>query len=248
MASQETMGRKRKLELDMYVALEGISKTLQVTYFSKAQLLSTHTMAIGGIEGVLIFNEKQNTFAPETSTFYRLLMQYSQVPNIWNYAVSGQLPFVLDKHKGPAIPLWTDVTIEVILQKLKIVAETQNPMGLKLKSLDFVVTPAEEILTMRDATAKCFYEKFAMKVPESLKDVVVTNQVAPAHSASQSPASSPARCGSSPGSSASHSGGNSMMQAQIGEGMAILRGIKRSMEARNMWVEEMGHQNDCAQQ
>ena len=39
-----------------------------------------------------------------------------------------------------------------------------------------------------------------------------------------------------------------MMQAQIGEGMAILRGIKRSMEARNMWVEEMGHQNDCAQQ
>ena len=248
MASQETIGRKRKLELDMYVALEGISKTLQVTYFSKAQLLSTHTMAIGGIEGVLIFNEKQNTFAPETVTFYRLLMQYAQVGNIWNYGVAGQLPFVLDKHKGPALPLWTDVTIEMVLQKLKVVAENQTPMGLKLKSLDFIVTPAEEILTMRDATAKCFYEKFGMKVPESLKDVVVTNQVAPAHSASQSPASSPAHSASSSGSSASHSGGNSMMQAQIGEGMAILRGIKRSMEARNMWVEEMGHQNNCAQQ
>ena len=110
MASQETMGRKRKLELDMYQALQGTSKTLQVTHFSKAQLLPTHTMDIGGIEGILVFNEEQNTFAPETITFYRLLMQYAHVVNIWNYAVSGQLPFVLDKHKGPAIPLWTDMS------------------------------------------------------------------------------------------------------------------------------------------
>ena len=80
-------------------ALQGAIKTLQVTHFTKAQLLPTHTMDIGGIEGILVFNEKQNTFAPETITFYRLLMQYAQVVNIWNYAVSGQLPFVLDKHK-----------------------------------------------------------------------------------------------------------------------------------------------------
>ena len=136
----------------------------------------------------------------------------------------------------------------MLLIKLKAAAENQTLMGLKMKSLDFIVTLGDETLTMRDATAKCFYERFGMKVPESLKDVVVTNQVAPAHSASQSPASSPAHSGSSSGSSASHSGGNSMMQAQIGEGMAILRCIKRSMEARNMWVEEMGHQNNCAQQ
>ena len=161
-----------------------------MTHFSKAQLLPTHTMDIGGIEGILVFNEKQNTFAPETITFYRLLMQYAQVGNIWNYGVAGQLPFVLDKHKGPALPLWTDVTIEMVLQKLKVVAENQTPMGLKLKSLDFIVTPAEEILTMRDATAKCFYERFGMKVPESLKDVVVTNQAAP--NSSPGPSSPPA--------------------------------------------------------
>ena len=119
MASQEKMGRKRQLEVDMHQALTGTSKTLQVIHFTKAQLLPTHTMDVGGIEGVLVFNEKQNTFAPETSTFYRLLMQFAQLPNIWNYGVSGQVPLVLDKHKGPALPLWNEVTMEVVLQKLK---------------------------------------------------------------------------------------------------------------------------------
>ena len=61
-------------------------------------------------------------------------------------------------------------------------------------------------------------------------------------SASQSPASSPNR---------SISGSNTgypYMQAEIAEGLAILRGMKRSMQARQMWVEAEEHQNPCAQQ
>ena len=50
---------------------------------------------------MLIFNEKQDTFNPDMTTLYRLIMQYAQVPNIWNYGVAGQLPFILDTQKGP---------------------------------------------------------------------------------------------------------------------------------------------------
>ena len=63
--------------------------------------------------------------------------------------------------------------------KLKAAAENQTPMGLKMKSLDFMVTLGDETLTMRDATAKCIYEKHGVAVPESLAHVVVTNQVVP---------------------------------------------------------------------
>ena len=38
------------------------------------------------------------------------------------------------------------------------------------------------------------------------------------------------------------------MQAEIAEGLAILRGIKRSMQARQMWVEAEEQQNPCSQQ
>ena len=160
--------------------------------------------------------------------------------------MAGQLPFVLDKQKGPALPLWTGVTLEMLLTKLKAAAENQTPMGLKMNSLDFIVTLGDETLSH---DARCDGQVLLREVrhegarvaqrcrsdqsgcPELLARAILA-----------------ARCGSSPGSSASHSGGNPMMQAHIREGLAILRGIKRSMEARNMWVEEMGHQNNCAQQ
>ena len=109
------------------------------------------------------------------TTLYRLVMQYAQVPNVWNYGVQAQLPLVLDKHKGPALPLFTGISLEMVLTKLKAAAENQTPMGLKMKSLDFIVTVSDEVLTMRDATAKCIYQKHGMNVPEFLKDVVVTN-------------------------------------------------------------------------
>ena len=172
---QEKMGRKRQLEMDMYGALTGVSRTLQVTHFTKEFLLATHTMDVGGLEGMLIFNEKQGTFNPDMTTLYRLIFQYAQVPNIWNYGVTGQLPFVLDKQKGPALPLWNGVTFDTLLTKLKAAAENPTPMGLKMPSLDFMVTLGDETLTMRDATAKCIYEKHGMTVPESLTHVVVTN-------------------------------------------------------------------------
>ena len=47
---QEKMGRKRQLEMDMYGALTGVSRTLQVTHFTKEFLLATHTMDVGGLE------------------------------------------------------------------------------------------------------------------------------------------------------------------------------------------------------
>ena len=31
--------------------------------------------------------------------------------------------FILDKQKGPALPLWTGVTLEMLLTKLKAAAE-----------------------------------------------------------------------------------------------------------------------------
>ena len=140
--------------------------------------------------------------------------------------------------------------------KLKAAAENQTPMGLKMKSLDFMVTLGDETLTMRDATAKCIYEKHGVAVPESLAHVVVTNQVVPGigggvpnhgvFSASQSPASSPNR--SSPALSNPGRLGSSYMQAEIAEGLAILRGIKRSMQVRQMWVEAEEQQNPCSQQ
>ena len=135
---QERMGAKRQLEVDMYQALTGASRTLQLTHFTRDMLLDTHTMDVGGFEGMLIFNEKQDTFSPDMTTLYRLIMQYAQVPNIWNYGVAGQLPFVLDKQKGPALPLWNGVTLETLLMKLKATAKNQTPMGLKMKSLDFI--------------------------------------------------------------------------------------------------------------
>ena len=252
----EKMGRKRQLEGDMYQALAGASKTLQVTHFTKDMLIATHTTEDGGFEGMLIFNEKQDTFSADTTTFYRLIMQFAQVPNVWNYGVTGQVPFVLDKQKGPALPLFKDVTIETVLMKLKAAAENQTPHGLKMKCLDFIVTLGDETLTMRDATAKCIYEKHGVAVPESLAHVVVTNQVVPGlgggvpnhgvFSASQSPASSPNR--SSPALSNAGRFGSSHMQAEIAEGLAILRGIKRSMQVRQMWVEAEEQQNPCSQQ
>ena len=250
----EKMGRKRQLEGDMYQALAGASKTLQLTHFTKDMLIATHTTEDGGFEGMLIFNEKQDTFSADTTTLYRLIMQYAQVPNVWNYGVTGQVPFVLDKQKGPALPLFKGVTIETVLMKLKAAAENQTPHGLKMERLDFIVTPGDETLTMRDATAKCIYEKHGVAVPESLAHVVVTNQVVPGlgggvpnhFSASQSPASSPNRW--SPASSNAGRLGASHMQAEIAEGLAIVRGIKRSMQARHMWVEAEEQQNQCSQQ
>ena len=250
----EKMGRKRQLEGDMYQALAGATKTLQVTHFTKDMLIATHTTEDGGFEGMLIFNEKQDTFSADTTTLYRLIMQYAQVPNVWNYGVTGQVPFVLDKQKGPALPLFKDVTLETVLMKLKAAAENQTPHGLKMKCLDFIVTLGDETLTMRDATAKCIYEKHGVAVPESLAHVVVTNQVVPGpgggvpnhFSASQSPASSPNRW--SPASSNAGRFGASHMQAEIAEGLAIVRGIKRSMQARHMWVEAEEQQNECSQQ
>mgnify|MGYP004294812061 CR=1 FL=1 len=63
MAMQERMGAKRQLDCEMYHSLKGESKTLQLTHFTKDKLLDTQTMDIGGFEGMITFNEKQNTLA-----------------------------------------------------------------------------------------------------------------------------------------------------------------------------------------
>ena len=105
MAMQERMGAKRQLEVDMYQALTGASRTLQLTHFTRDMLLDTHTMDVGGFEGMIIFNEKQNTFGPDKTTLYRLIMQYAQVPNIWNILQRGGAAAVRPRQaEGPGAP------------------------------------------------------------------------------------------------------------------------------------------------
>ena len=99
------MGAKRQLEVDMYMQLTGASRTLQLTHFTKDMLLATHTMDVGGFEGMIIFNEKQNTFGPDMTTLYRLIMQYAQVPNIWNILQRGGAAAVSPRQaEGPGAP------------------------------------------------------------------------------------------------------------------------------------------------
>ena len=66
MMMQEKMGRKRQLEIDMYQALTGASRTLQMTHFTKEFILATHTMDVGGLEGACSSSTRSRT--PSTRT------------------------------------------------------------------------------------------------------------------------------------------------------------------------------------
>ena len=67
---QEQMSRKREREQVLMQSLPGMTRTLRIQHYSKAQIPTTFLSETGGIEGLLIFNEGQNTFQ-NTHTDFR---------------------------------------------------------------------------------------------------------------------------------------------------------------------------------
>ena len=117
-----------------------------------------------------------------------------------------------------------------------------------MASLDFEIVPSDLALVMRDATAKHICLQHGMNVPPAIAEAVQC-QAAENHNQFQTtPPRSTNSTATSPGSSASHSGApSSTMQAEFVEGIKILRGIKRTMQARKIWVDEEEAPNQCAQ-
>ena len=118
-------------------------------------------------------------------------------------------------------------------------AEDQTIGGLKMANLAFSVMPMHMPLAMRDGTAKFVFTVYNVPIPAALADVVMTNQTPP------SPVGTPQR-GSASASCSSPA--PQVQQTEVLEVLAILRGIKRAMLARGLWIEEGTQQNQCAQQ
>ena len=111
-----------------------------------------------------------------------------------------------------------------------------------MTKLEFVVKISDEVLSMRHATAKNLYMNHGLAVPNELEHVEVTNQPS---SSSSSNSSTPQRDYSTANRSAANHG---YTQADRGEALNILRGIKRSLEAVGKWVPEEAAPNQCATQ
>ena len=84
-----------------------------------------------------------------------------------------------------------------------------------------------------------------MVVPDSLEHVEVTNQHPSNYSCTSSNSSTPQR----ENSAANRSAANRVLtQADGGEVLNILRGVKRSLEALRHWVPEEAAPNSCPTQ
>ena len=138
---------------------------------------------------------------------------------------------VREHHKGPAVPTRLDCDINFIISKLKTAAETAIPEGLgMLTELEFIIKKSDEVLAMRHATAKDLYQRLGLAAPDLIEHVEVTNQPSSNYSRSSSNSSNPQR---------ENSAANRVLtQADMGEGLNILRGVKRSLEAAGHWVPE----------
>ena len=111
-----------------------------------------------------------------------------------------------------------------------------------MTKLEFVVKKSDEMLSMRHATAKLLYMNHGLVVPDELEHVEVTNQPS---SSSSSNSSTPQR----EYSAANRSAANRVLtQADGGEALNILRGVKRSLEAAGHWVPEEAAPNSCPTQ
>ena len=123
------------------------------------------------------------------------------------------------------MPTWGECDINFFMAKLKAAAETPVLEGLGMTKLEFVVKKSDEMLSMRHATAKLLYMNHGLVVPDELEHVEVTNQPS---SSSSSNSSTPQR----EYSAANRSAANRVLtQADGGEALNILRGVKRSLEA-----------------
>jgi len=223
--------KKQKTE-ELQASLPNSSRSLRILVFTRAQLPSSHVLETGGLTGMIIFNNNGSTFASDHTTFVRLLLAVCNFPNIYNYSTKFEYPQVPPWQNGAALPLYGDRTTETITAQMKSVAEDEH--GLKMAELKFDIVQSDTDLTMRDCTASHMCRQHGLSVPPAIADAYQVQ-------------GTPPRFPSSPGSSASHAGSaSSGMQAEFGEAMKILRGIKRTMEARKIWVEE-DEQTQCSQ-
>ena len=250
---QETMAKKRKAADTMQAILEGQTRTVRILTYTKAQLPTAHCLELGGFDGMLIFNDGQATFNVQQTTFIRVLLRACNWPNVYNYSSTGQTPFVPAWQTGAALPFHGPHNVESITARIKLVAEDTTASGLKMASLIFEIVPSDVPLVMRDATAKHICLQHGMNVPPAIADAYqcqsAENHGYQCQSVFQTtPPRSTNSTASSPGSSASHGGApSSTMQAEFVEGIKILRGIKRAMQARKIWVDEEEAPNQCAQ-
>ena len=81
----EQMSRKREREAALMQSLPGSNRKLRIQHYSKAQIPTNYLSETGGIEGLLIFNEGQNTFQNTHTDFMRILLQACNIPKVWNY-------------------------------------------------------------------------------------------------------------------------------------------------------------------
>ena len=139
------------------------------------------------------------------------------------------------------LPTWGECNLDFFKARLKTAAEANVPNGLGMTKLNFVVKISDEVLSMRHATAKLLYLNHGLAVPEELELVEVTNQT-PSSSNSSSNSSTPQRDYSTANR---QSPGHGYTQADVGEALSILRGVKRSFEAVGKWVPEEAASNTC---
>ena len=247
MASMEEKIQIKRQRTETFIAsLPGQSKKVRVVTFTQAQLPKAHVTETGGLLGMVLFNDGQATFQQDNTSFVRALLMNSNYPNIYNYSSVNQYPQVPHWQNGAALPVYGDCTVESITGRIKSVAEDKGQAGLRMASLEFEIVPSKEDLIMRDATAAHICRSNGIDVPPAIAQAY-QNQLLENPKQTTTP---PRACGStasSPGSSASHAGSaSSGMQAELMEGLKILRGIKHTMQARNLWVEE-DEQKKCAQ-
>ena len=174
----------------------------------------------------------------------QVLLKAAQLSNVYNYGVKHQTPLVREHHKGPVLPTWGECDLDFFMARLKTAAETPVPNGLGMKKLEFVVKTSDEVLSMRHSTAKLLYMNHGLAVPDELEHVEVTNQPPPS-SSNSSNSSTPQREYSTANRS---SPGHGYTQADGGEALSILRGVKRSLEAVGKWVPEEAAPNACPTQ
>ena len=141
------------------------------------------------------------------------------------------------------LPTWGECNLDFFKARLKTAAEANVPNGLGMTKLNFVVKISDEVLSMRHATAKLLYLNHGLAVPEELELVEVTNQTPSSSNSSNS--STPQRDVSTANRSSPSHG---YTEADRGEALSILRGVKRSLEAVGKWVPEEAAPNACPTQ
>eukprot|EP00964_Phaeocystis_antarctica_P162477 scaffold136846_cov99-Phaeocystis_antarctica.AAC.2 len=80
-------------------------RTVRILTFNKDQLPTAHRLELGGFDGMLIFNDGQQTFDAEHTTWIRVLMTACKYPNVWNCSTRAHSPSVPSWQTGVALPL-----------------------------------------------------------------------------------------------------------------------------------------------